>query len=133
LEKAKEKVARSMIQKLQELKLQVMSQNPQLLGVAMPQAPGNELGSQAGGPVPNDMSGQQPPPDQPPTGGEMDAGGDQQPGAEAQDTYGQPEKPEVVELPDPTDDELKMYDLEIYDLSQGIDDEEIDASEVEGE
>ena len=131
IEKAKEKVARSMIQKLQELKLQVMSQNPQLLGIAMPPQPGNELGTQSGGPVPNDMNGA-PPEGEGGQGGEMDAGGDQAPGTEAQDTYGNPEKPEKTQIPEPSEDDLKKYDLEIYDYSRGLDDEEIDAAEVEG-
>ncbi len=136
LDKAKEIVARSMIQKLQELKLQVMSQNPQLLGIAMPGTPPNEMGTQPGGPMPQDMGGGAPPGGGTPPGGgegEQDAGGQQPPGTDALGTYGQPEQPEVQALADPTEDELKQYDLEIFDFSKGMDDEEIDASEVEGE
>lgn len=129
LEKAKEIVARSMVQKLQELKLQVMSQNPQLLGIAMPQQPDNEMGTEPGGAIPSDMNNPQAGQD---SGSEQDAGGQQQSGTSALDTYGQPQQPETQALEEPTEDDLKKYDLEIEDSSQGIDFEEIDNIEVEG-
>lgn len=124
-DEAKEKVARSMIQKLQELKLQVMSQNPQLLGIAMPEAAPNEMGAAPGGPTPQQMPGQENS-ELPPGGKEMDAGGEgQEAGSAAMDTYGQPEAPpQGTPIPDASEDDIRQYDLEIFDLSQGMDEEE---------
>jgi hypothetical protein len=141
-EEAKELVARSTLQQVQELKLQVMAQNPQLLGIAMPnQQPGMEMGTEAGGPSPmlTGQEGQQPPPPGqpgqlppppagPPNEGQEIPGQSPEP-KNALDTFGQQPKAQIRSLPEPTEDELKDYDLEIQDYSQGIDDEEVDASE----
>lgn len=127
-EEAKEKVSRSMIQKLQELKLQVMSANPQLLGIAMPQPKANEMGTDAEGPNATEIPGQEP-----------EAGNESQPemGTEPQDNTGAMDsygKPPVLKqgnkLPNPTDEEIRKYDMEITDFSKGIDEEEIDEFEV---
>jgi intein/homing endonuclease len=122
LEEAKEIVARSMIQKLQDLKLQIMSQNPQLMGIATPGPQGNEMGTEAGGPNPmiGGMGEEQPP--QPAEGEEKGA----------EETYGQPQKAQPISLPSPTEEEIKKYDLDILDYSKEQDEEEIDELEVEG-
>jgi hypothetical protein len=132
-EEAKQKVARAMTQKLQELKLQVMSQNPQLLGIAMPEPGKNEMGTDAQGPTPSQMPGQeaggQPPPQQ---GQEMEAEPGQEGGMSAMDTYGQnPPQPQGGKIPEPEEQEIRQYDMEILDLSKGIDEEEVDEIEVD--
>jgi len=48
------------------------------------------------------------------------------------DTYGNPPKPpQGNKIPEPSDDDLRRYDLEILDLSRGMDEEEIDEIEVD--
>lgn len=114
-EVAKEKISRTMIQKLQELKLQVMSQNPQLLGIKAPSpnAP-NDIGTESGGP--NPQMGENP---------------QEQPENNTSELDTESESQNYGPLPEPSEDDLKTYDLEIYDYSKGIDEEEIDASEVD--
>lgn len=136
LEEAKEKVARSMIQKLHELKLQVMSQNPQLLGIAMPQPDPNEMGMTPGGPNPEQIPGQETPP--PEGGGEGMPGGEMEaePGMEggqgAMDTFGKPPAPPQGEpLAEPSEDEIRQYDLEIFDFGKYADEEEVDDQEID--
>jgi hypothetical protein len=142
-EEAKELVARSTLQQVQELKLQVMAQNPQLLGIAMPnQQPGMEMGTEAGGPSPmlTGQEGQPPappppegqpglPPPGPPNEGLEIPGQSPEP-KNAMDTFGQQPKAQVRKLPEPTDDEIKEYDLEVQDYSQGLDFEETDEIEL---
>lgn len=145
-DEAKEIVSRSTIQKLQELKLQIMAQNPQLLGIAMPgQAGGAEMGAAPGGPSPmpaadGSIPGTLPPPDgggggappPPPGGGMMKKMGDgEEQGKSALDTYGQPEKAQGVGLPDPSPEDVKKYDLDILDYSKEQDEEEVDFSEID--
>lgn len=151
-DEAKEIVSRATIQKLQELKLQVMAQNPQLMGIAMPGQGGPEMGTQAGGPSPmltgtegapggmppGAAPGATPPPAPggapPPAGANpptQPAPTNQQAPRGALDTYGQAPKAQIKPLPEPTEEEINMYDLDITDYSKGIDDEEIDTSELE--
>ncbi len=138
MEEAKEKVARSMIQKLHELKLQVMSQNPQLLGIAMPQPGANEMGTDAGGPTPGQIPGQEGMPpeggegEMPPGGPEMGAEQGMQGGAGAMDTFGSPPPaPQGGSLEEPSEEDVRKYDLEILDFSKGIDEEEVDTIELD--
>jgi len=115
-----EMLARLKIQKLEDLKLQVMAQNPQLLGVGIPgQEQSNpELGTQAGGPnampqpedaeqanlegpqAPQEPTGEQPPPE----------------------TGEQPAEPTSLE--DPSEEDIKKYDLELqgYEAEQDLED-----------
>lgn len=135
LEEAKEIVSRSTIQKLQELKLQVMAQNPQLMGIAMPGSDGQEMGAAPGGPNPQ-LTGEEPPaggqlpgtqpppPQQPPMMKKMGDG-------DALDTYGQPTPPEGQPLPDPELEDIRKYDLEIMDYSKEHDEEELDMGELD--
>src|SRR5690606_3225465 len=99
-EETQEMLSRLKIQKLEDLKLQVLAQNPQLLGIGIPgqdAQPGQELGADPGGPAPN------PSPD------ESGAGGGQPPQAPPAATpegEGQPDQldqppPEGVSLPEP--------------------------------
>lgn len=118
-EDAERIISRNKIQKLEELKLQIIGQNPQLLGVGTPggQEDGMEMGMEAGGPIPNLEAGgeeggvtEQEPPKE---GSEPEGGGP---------SGGSP-------LPDPTEEELKKYDLGMEDYGKSMDREEIDWSE----
>jgi len=123
-------LARLKIQKLEELKLQIIAQNPTLLGVGLPGPDETEIGSEAGGPSP--MLG-----DEPPEGGEeggpedggagVPAGDDTPPmldsgGAQAAPTNGM--------LPDPTEEDIRKFNLDIRDYAAEMDEEEQDMSEA---
>ncbi len=132
-DETQEMIARLKIQKLEELKLQVLAQNPQLLGVGVPgqQAQdGQEIGSQAGGPNPmlgdpsmgGDPTSAAPPApggglaaEEPPEGGPGNAKPDAQ-------------QPQGMPLSDPEEEEITKYDLEIQDYDAEQDIEDIDYS-----
>lgn len=131
-DEADEIIARNNIQKLQDAKLQILMQNPQLMGVGTPGQGETEMGAETGGPTP--MLGPegapgpegQPPPEGGPEGG-PEAGG----GAGVPAPQGPAPTPQAggVALEEPEPDGLKKYDLEIQSYSQEIDQEEIDFSE----
>lgn len=124
-EEAREMLARLKIQKLEDLKLQIIGQNPQLLGVGLPgddQQP--EIGTEPGGPNPmlsppgavGAPPGAAAPP--PPAGG-VAMGAEQKP-AEQKPSTGKKSL-----LPMPTPEDIKKYDLEIQDYDAELDHEEI--------
>jgi len=132
-DEADEMLARLKLQKLEDLKLQVLSQNPQLLGVGIPSADSSqgqgELGSESGGPntMPSpedqgDQGGQEPPSQE----------GQEPPPQEGQgedQSSPQPEKQsQTINLPEPNEDEIKKYDLELQDYEDEQDYEDIDYS-----
>lgn len=123
---AEEKLSRLKIQKLEDLKIQVLAQNPILLGVATPGQGEQEIGAEAGGP--NPMLG--PPGGMPGAPGGMPPGG---PPAFA-DEEGPPKPPAQGKsgspLPDASDEDIKKYDLEIQDYGRDQDEEDIDYSEI---
>ncbi|MCK9459660.1 MAG: portal protein [Proteobacteria bacterium] len=111
--------ARLKIQKLEDFKLQVLAQNPQLLGVGLPSNDEQQMGTEAGGPSP-DLT--QPPGGAPPPPEEGAAGAPVQNNPKPSGNGG-------MALAEVTPEEIKKYDLEIqnYDLEQ--DTEERDYSE----
>ena len=115
-EEAQRVISRNKIQKLEDLKIQIIGQNPQLLGVGTPAAQSNEpeMGTESDGPVANleDQGGEEPTGESPPEQEEAPQ-----------------EKTPVAELPDPTEEDIKKYDLGMQDYSRTIDSEEIDWSE----
>ena len=119
---AEEMLARLKVQKLEDLKLQVLAQNPQLLGVGIPgqdedsQQP--ELGTQAGGPSTMPEPGGTPPEGGPPEGLPQPAA------PEASEKSGA----EPTNIPNPTEDEIKKYDLELQNYESESDNEDIDYS-----
>jgi hypothetical protein len=126
-EEAERVISRNKIQKLEDLKIQIVGQNPQLLGVGVPGADGGEqeMGAEMGGPTP-DIGGDQPPgldasPEDQAPGGEQEGGGPTESGPDGDST--------PPELPDPTPEDLKKYDLGIEDYSRVVDSEDIDWSE----
>jgi intein/homing endonuclease len=130
-DETEEMLARLKLQKLEDLKLQVLAQNPQLLGVGIPgqEKSEPELGTAAGGPttMPG-PDGEQPPGGEQPEGAPGSEG--EQPPQEGQ-APGQ-QAPEPMNLEEPTEEDLKKYDLEIqgYEAEQDI--EDIDYSVGEG-
>jgi hypothetical protein len=99
-EEAKEMIARIKIQKLEDLKLQIMSQNPQLLGVGIPTEEGkseNELGTTPEGP-----NAELTPPEE--------GGSPATPPAEGEET--QPEKSEPEELPEPEKEDIERLGIQ---------------------
>ena len=151
---AKKMLARLKIQKLEDLKLQIVAQNPTLLGVGVPGPDDLEVGVEPGGPSP--MLGAEGAPGMPPAGGMppppaggmppgasgmrkyMDAdpgqapgGAPPAPGAEggASISQGPPKAGSGSALPDPSEEDIQKFDLEIKDFSQEMDDEEVDRSE----
>lgn len=147
-EEAKEMLARLKLQKLEDLKMQIIAQNPQLLGVGLPGPDETEIGAEPGGPNPmlGGEEGQQPPEGGMPPGAQgqrkyMDAdpndpnaGQDPMGGAPVPGGPGGPQQPPQgqggVSLPDPEEEDIKAYDLDIKDYSKEMDQEDIDYSEL---
>lgn len=132
-DEADEMLARLKLQKLEDLKLQVLAQNPQLLGVGIPgqdQGGGQELGAEPGGPTasPDPMAaaggaGAGAPP--PPTA--TASGADETPPVDPTNGGGQA-PPEGANIPEPDGEDIKKYDLEIQDYESEQDREDIDYS-----
>jgi intein/homing endonuclease len=130
-DEANEMISRMKIQKLEDLKLQVLAQNPQLLGVGVPGAGEQEMGTEPGGP--NPMLG---PPQQqqmPPEGQQMSPQGQQPPPMPPPPQEGgmMPSAKQAKPLPEPTDEEISMYDMEIQDYDAEQDAEDVDYSEAD--
>lgn len=140
-DEAQELIARMRIQKMEDLKLQIIGQNPNLLGVGMPSEGGEqELGAEAGGPNPMLAPGGMPagPPGMPgpagtppgglpgggPMGGAPPMGGP--PGGVA---MGAEQK--QASLPIPTPEEIKKYNMQILSYDAEQDAEEIDYGDLE--
>jgi hypothetical protein len=128
-EQAKIIVARMKMQKIEDAKLQVLSQNPALLGVGIPndaqpdqqnqlgttpEGPNNEITPEGGPPSPEQGGGT--PPGLPPEG---------ESNADSQISSGQ-----AVPLREPTEDELIKYDLEIQNYASEEDIEPVDFSDL---
>lgn len=136
-EEAKQMLARLKIQKLEDLKLQIIAQNPTLLGVGMPGPNEPEVGTEPGGPNAMLSPDQQMPQDQ------MQMPQDQMMQGQPQgmkkymdDEEGQmgqqpPMQNSGMPLPEPTEEDITKYDLDIKDFAQEMDDEEVDQSENE--
>jgi len=118
-------LSRLKIQKLEDLKIQIMSQNPQLLGVGVPtpEEAGSELGTEAGGPAP-DLGSDTPalpgpessPESNPPTGETTPP--------ETAPTEAEKSTTQTDEIPEADEEDLKKYNLEIinYGLEQDHED-----------
>jgi hypothetical protein len=163
---AKKMLARLKIQKLEDLKLQIIAQNPTLLGVGLPGPNETEISAEPGGPNPmlGPEQGRMPPgvaspmgeaPGMPPAGGPPPGGMPMMRkymGDEGQDPMGDnpiggnpmsgvpvpggpqgppPQPGSGAMLPEPTEEDIKKFDLDIQDFEKEMDEEEIDHSEVE--
>lgn len=122
-EEAQEMIARNKIESLEKLRIQILAQNPRMLGVGVPgeeQSNNNELGGEPGGPNFN------PNPDQPETPS-MPGQGPQEPQTEPQEEE-KPEKDNYEDLPDVNQEDVEKYDLEIQDYENEMDKEDVDIS-----
>jgi intein/homing endonuclease len=126
-DEVEEMLARLKLQKLEDLKFQIIAQNPQLAGMGIPgqQDKEQELGSEPGGP--NEMPqlpGQEPNPQ----GNNPNQPPQQNPNEQPPMPKGQKNRPEGMELPEPEEHEIKKYDLELQGYEAEQDDEPIDYS-----
>ena len=123
-EEALKMLARLKIQKLEELKIQIIAQNPMLLGVGLPGPDETELSGEAGGPNPmigdEPDGGQEGMPPMPPEGGmDMPQGGEEAP--QAGNKYSG-----TMPLPVPTEEDIRKFNLDIKDYASEMDEEEVE-------
>lgn len=122
-----EMLARLKIEGLEEMKSQIIAQNPQMIGVGVPgeseEDNKQELGANPGGPNFN-PSGEQPPQENPPPPS-PDGGMGDAPTEEPQPTKKKHNHPP---LPDVSEDDLEKYDLEIQNYESEMDKEDVDRS-----
>lgn len=130
-DEAKEMMARVKVQKLEDLKLQVLAQNPTLLGVGLPGQGEPEVGAEPGGP--NPALG---PPGSPAPGAEGAAPPPEgappfppPPDGNAPDTL--PPAGQGKPLPKVSDTDAVKYDMEIQDYETEQDVEDIDYTDTE--
>jgi len=124
-DEADELIARLKLQKLEDLKLQVLAQNPALLGVGVPGDEQNnpgELGAESGGP--NEM----PNPDESQSPDQMPAPDNSQNQKNDAPELSNTKSTEGINIPDPNSEDIKKYDLEIMDYESEQDIEDIDYS-----
>lgn len=120
-EETEEMLGRLKIQKLEDLRIQVLSQNPQLLGVGIPGEQENEpqLGTEPGGPTLN-----------------LEAPTEENPSIPADTDQPQPKdqiepsekSEESEELAEPEKEDIEKYGLEIQDYESEMDEENPDYS-----
>jgi hypothetical protein len=154
-EKTEEMLARLKIQKLEDLKLQVLAQNPQLLGVGIPgdeEQNKQELGTDPGGPnmmpspegmppegmppegmppegmPPEGMPPEGMPPEGMPPEGMPPEGMPPEGMPPEQGAEGKFAKKSSSMIPKPSEEDIKKYDLEISNYSSEQDQESIDYS-----
>ena len=127
---AREMASRAKMQAIEDMKIQVIGQNPDLLGVGQPGQDDQEMGAEAGGP--NPLLGSEPQmggENQPPTMDQKTEPGQQDDQNMAGPAGAKP-KSEAKPLPEPEEEDIKKYDLEIRDFSREKDEEEIDPIEL---
>lgn len=124
-EETEEIVARMKLQKLEDAKMQILTQNPQLLGVGIP-AEGSEtkenpeIGATPEGP--NTLL-------QPPSEGGESIPPTEELGGSLGGTGTSISKPSGQPLPEPSPEDLEKYDMNIEDYASEQDHEDIDYSE----
>jgi hypothetical protein len=133
-EKTREMIARNKMQMLEELKMQIIAQNPGLLGVGLPGPNEQEVGVEPGGPSPM-LAAPQPPMGQPPM---PDQGQSMQPPMgmvkymdDEEDGQQPPPKNSGGVLPEPAEEDIRRFNLDIKDFEKEMDEEEPDFSENE--
>lgn len=136
-DESREMMARVKVQKLEDLKLQVLAQNPILLGVGTPGQGEQEIGAEPGGPGPNlgpeaGLPGGPPgapPQGAPPPGGPPMPPPPQPPNMDAPGMVPPPEQGKP--LPKVSDADAVKYDMEIQDYETEQDVEDIDYTDTE--
>lgn len=127
-EEAKIMLARLKLQKLEDLKLQIIAQNPQLLGVGLPGPDEQTVSTEPSESNPNLGGAPEAPP--PEMGGDMGGAPPEMGAAPGGPPPGAPPgQGPGVSLAEPSDEDISKYDLEIQDYAREQDDEEIDSSE----
>lgn len=127
---AKKKLARLKIQKLEELKLQIIAQNPSLLGAGVPADNEEEISTEPN--ENNPMIGDEDQ-NQPNDGGDMNTPPPEIGGSGGSNAGGKNQSPASmgqINIPEPSDEDIKKYNLDIKDYAQEQDMEEIDRSEM---
>ena len=126
-EETEEMLARLKVQKLEDLKLQILAQNPQLLGVGIPgqSQSGSEIGTGPEGP--NNMIAPDPDPNVQQQSIEQPSQSQQDEAPQEPDQSAQP-----ISLEDPSEEDIKKYDLELQGYESEQDVEDIDYSVGEG-
>ena len=148
---AKDIVGRTKAQKMEDLKMQVIGQNPDALGLTQMADEGQQIGAGPGGPTPmltpGGEAGALP---APPAGPEGAPGGaPASPGGAPEGAPGAPGAPEAgagaiapaaaptpgaeapERLPEPEEEDIRKYNLDISDYSKSMDDEEVDVGELD--
>jgi hypothetical protein len=134
-DKAREMMARVKVQKLEDLKLQIVAQNPTILGIGLPGQGEQEIGAEPGGPAPPLGPGGPPPggPEgmppgaggpAPPPGGPPMPPPPNAPGMMPPVEQGKP-------LPKFSDTDAVKYDMEIQDYETEQDVEDIDYTDTD--
>jgi hypothetical protein len=142
-DEARDIQARMKVQKMDDLKLQIIANNPALLGVGMPGDGGQELGTEAGGPSPElappepNAGGEGPPVSQAMLPGNNSSGlsagmlkympADVNTNNANNTNANDQESPPP--LPDVSEEDIKKYNMDIEDYASEQDAEDIDYSE----
>lgn len=133
-EETKQMSARLKIQKMEELKMALIAQNPDVLGIGLPGPNETEVGTEPGGPSPMLSPNQISQPDQ--VSPDQNAQQGMRKYMDAGDSMGQqptqgalPITNSGQTIPDASEDDIKKYDLDIRDFEKEMDDEEVDMSE----
>jgi hypothetical protein len=122
-EETKDMLARIKLQKLEDARLQVLQQNPQLLGVGIPASDEEQIGATEEGPNKSpEISTETPPPETPPPGGETP------PAPSGGQSTTQPSVGGGSPLPEPSEEDIEKYDLGIQDYAAEEDMESQDYS-----
>ena len=128
-EETQEIIARMKIQKLEDAKMQILTQNPQLLGVGIPAdeegKETTEIGATPEGP--NTLLA--PPQETPPTSATPEESGLGETGLESGETGNTAAKSSGMPLPEPSEKDLEKYDMNIEDYASEQDNQDIDYSE----
>jgi hypothetical protein len=130
-DEAEDMVNRNKIQQMETIKIQLLGQNPDLLGIGIPGQGEEEIGAVPGGPSPL-LGGQQQTDQQQTDQTEPDINqADQE---ELNINQSQPKKEKSGQerpLPEPSPEDIIRFDLEIKDYETGSDYEDVDYSEIE--
>lgn len=129
-EVAREMSSRAKMQGIEDQKITLIGQSPELSGLGQPGDDSQEMGGEAGGPNPMLGDEQNKPPEGETPPPPPDAGGAPNTGGLEGGPAGAKEKPEAKPLPEPEKDDIKKYDLEIKNWSLEKDEEEIFPNEL---
>lgn len=132
-DQVKKMLARLKIQKLEELKLQIVAQNPALLGAGVPGDNEEHISTDPSenNPIPGGDGSEEAPPEEGAEGADPMGGGGAEgsPSPMPQDNTGGQQLGQV-NIPEPSEEDIKKYNLDIKDYGQEQDREETDYSDL---